>query len=167
MDEELELDNVYRVLEEYRRDFEAMYKRDLERDGRVASGQLINNLSTEIDSMGTTITVFLNVADYFKYVEEGRGSGKRPPKEAILKWIKDKHIVPREINGKLPTENQLAFLIARKIGYEGYQGSHTLQHTIEDLNDLYMRKLQSALEADFGVYEIKVLDKINKMVKIY
>lgn len=169
MDElnELELNNVRRVLDEYCAAFKQRYKEALEADGRRASGQLIDNLETELRFGGTTITVVLNVADYYKWVENGRPSGKFPPTDKILKWIKDKPIIPRaDKNGRLPTENQLAFLIGRKIAREGYEGKPSLFRSVNDVNEVYIEKLRAALDADFGAYQLKVLDRINHMLKI-
>lgn len=165
--EELELSNVRMVLEEYCEAFKQVYKENLEHDGRRASGQLIDNLETEIKVGGTTITVVLNVADYYRYVENGRPSGKFPPMDKILKWIKDKPIIPRADNkGRLPSENQLAFLIGRKISREGYEGKPSLMNTVEQVNDIYIERLKAALQEDFGVYSLKILGRINKMLKM-
>lgn len=51
---------------------------------------------------------------YGFFVEHGRSPGKRPPKNAILEWMKAKGI-------RLPEKQmeQVAFLIARKIGKKG------------------------------------------------
>jgi hypothetical protein len=44
--------------------------------------------------------------EYWKYVEDGRKSGKYPPLETIKKWIEVKPVLPRPLaNGKLPTTN--------------------------------------------------------------
>ena len=37
-------------------------------------------------------------------------------------------------NGKLPTENQLAFLIARKIARKGIPATHSLSKTVNNFN---------------------------------
>ena len=50
------------------------------------------------------------------FVDLGRRAGKRPPISAILQWIDDKRIVPTDIS-----KTSLAFLIARKIGNEGWK----------------------------------------------
>ena len=162
----LEFENVFNTLDEYRKEFERLYKENLLKDGRKATGELIKSISTEIKFGGTRIDVVLNVADYYKYVEEGRKKGKFPPVDKILQWIKAKPIKPQKRDGKLPTEKQLAYLIGRKIAREGYKGKPSLISTIKELNEYYLHKLQESLEKDFDLFSIKVLDSINKMVKI-
>lgn len=164
--EELELNNVRRILDEYCEEFQKEYKDKLEADDKRATGALIDNLYSEIKVSGTTISVVLYVADYYRWVENGRNPGKFPPIAKIEKWIKDKPVIPREINGKLPTEKQLAFLIGRKIANEGIAPGNQLKDTINKLNGIYMQRLKAALDEDFGVYQIKILKEIDKMIKI-
>lgn len=72
--------------------------------------------------------------DYFKWAENGRGPGKFPPIEKIKEWIRIKPVLPRQINSKLPTENQLAYLISRKIALEGTKGNHLFEKTINEFD---------------------------------
>lgn len=164
--EELELNNVRRILDEYCNAFKNLYKGKLENDGKSATGNLIQSIETSIKISGSTINIVLNVADYFQWVENGRNPGKFPPIAAIKQWIHDKPIIPEERNGKLPTEDQLAFLIGRKIAEEGIKPGNQLKDTISELNDIYIERLKAALSEDFGVYQIKILQDINRMIKI-
>lgn len=165
--ENIELNNVRKILDEYCAAFKNLYKGKLIRDNKKATGNLINSVETEIKISGTSITIVLNVADYYKFVENGRKPGKFPPVIAIKQWIKDKPIIPREDdNGHLPTENQLAFLIGRKIANEGIKAGNQLKDTVKELNNIYLEKLKAALIADFGIYQMKILSDINKMIKI-
>lgn len=63
----------------------------------------------------------LYAPDWFKYMIYGRGPGKQPPPDAMLKavrnnpqWLADARQTYRNIN-----EKSLAYLIGRKIGREG------------------------------------------------
>ena len=157
-------DNLLNALSEYKNAVAVHYKDRLVADDKKATGQLINSISTEIKVGSDTFEVVLNVVDYFKYVEEGRKSGKFPPPNAILKWINAKPVIPRPINGKLPTEQQLAFLIGRKIATEGIEAGHQLKDTVEAINAEYIPRLEQALQEDFDAYAIKVYDKIGNLV---
>lgn len=69
----------------------------------------------------------LYAAHYFKYLVHGRGPGKQPPPEAMLKFVQDNPHILEEVRQvyKYINERGLAFLIGRKIGREGtdiYQG---------------------------------------------
>lgn len=165
--EQLELNNVRKILDEYCNAFKNLYKGKLINDGKSATGNLIKSVDTSLQFSGTTINVVLNVLDYFQWVENGRKPGKFPPIAKIKQWIKDKPIIPYEDdNGRLPTEEQLSFLIGRKIANEGIKPGNQLKNTVSELNAIYIEKLKAALIADFGVYQLKILKDINKMIKI-
>ena len=77
-------------------------------------------------------SIIIDVPAYWKYIERGRQAGsKMPPIDAIENWIEVKRIVPKEINGKVPTIRQLAFLISRKISRDGIPAKPYLQNAIQ------------------------------------
>ena len=116
-------------------DFVEAYKSQLKSDGKVASGNLINTMSYKVDYDGRYFSLTLNLADYYKYVEEGRKPGKFPPIDKIREWIQVKPVLPHEMsNGKLPTQKQLAFLISRSIARKGIKGTGALKNTIKSFN---------------------------------
>lgn len=158
-----DFENVFATLDAYRREFEEVYKSNLEENGHKASGNLISSITTRTEMDDSTIEVWLDCAEYYKWIDKGRAAGKWPPKDKILEWIRVKPIIPRpdDKTGKLPTEEQLAFLIARKIGEEGTTGTGDLQATVEAVNAKYMIELQRALEKDWQNYAEKILQCIN------
>jgi hypothetical protein len=60
-------------------------------------------------------------ADYFKYLVTGRGPGKQPPPDKMLKFVQDNPDILAEARQRFKyiTEKGLAYLIGRKIGREG------------------------------------------------
>lgn len=97
-----------------------------------ATGNLVNNIGFQVDVKGNKYEVMLSMPVYWKWVEDGRKSGKMPPINNILEWIQAKPVIPREVNGKLPTEKQLAYLIARSIGENGTEGKHILEKSVQE-----------------------------------
>lgn len=161
--------NLFATLNEYCEKFKELYVENLKNDDRVATGQLINNVKTEVKAGNDTFEVVLQVADYYQWLENGRKAGKFPPVDAILDWIKVKK---PDKNGKLPTEKQLAFLIGRAIKEngtikdKGYDGGHYVKKTMEALNTEYINRLHEALQKDFDEYSIKIWNGIDKnMIK--
>ena len=120
-------------LNEFINDFMNTYKSFLARDGKNASGNLINSIkNVDITFENGQIIGEISLASYWKYVEYGRRPGKFPPPDAILNWVKIKPILPRPMNGlKPPSEKQLAFLISRKIAKNGIKAGNQLQEALE------------------------------------
>lgn len=160
-------ENLMLALDEYGQSVKDLYQKRLLSDNKKATGNLINNIQCKIAYQGTNYVVFLELEDYWKYVEEGRKAGKFPPVNKILDWIKIKPVLPTPMeNGKLPTEEQLAFLISRKIANEGIPAGNQLAETVQDINRIYLPKLQEALQKDFDLYTIKAFNAVGKMIKI-
>ena len=160
-------ENLMQVLWEYASSVKELYKGRLTADNKKATGNLINSVDTFVVYQGTEFLVTLKVEDYYKWVEEGRKPGKFPPVDKILEWIKAKPVLPRPLdNGKLPNENQLAYLIGRKIATEGIEPGHQLADVLGSLNRQYIPLLQEALNKDFDKYSLSIFNKINKMIRI-
>ena len=149
--------NLLRVLEDLAKDVRENYKEHLELHDRVASGDLIRSVSTEVEVRGTNYIVWINLADYWKYVEEDT-KPHWPPKAAIDRWIFIKPVLPRpDGNGKIPTPESLSFLIRRKISEEGTKGTHDLRDTERAVLPMYEERLLDALQRDALEYIEKVL----------
>lgn len=143
------------VLEDYMKEFETLYKSKLEE--RRASGRLIKSIKTKYEVNGNTYEVSVDLENWWYWAEHGRkptSKGKHCPIEPIISWVKAKGIVPREINGKLPTETQLAYAIRHKIDTEGYNGGQYMQQTLDEINGKYTKLLQEALTKCVGSYVI-------------
>jgi flagellar biosynthesis regulator FlbT len=87
-------------------------------------------------TIGST-TTNMRGKPYARYgIEIGRGAGKRPPVEAIKKWIEDKNIRPKDSS---VSARSLPFVISRAIGEEGTKGN--AHHVVRKaLNNLRRRK---------------------------
>ena len=143
------------VLEAYMKEFENLYKSKLEE--RRASGRLIKSIKTKYEVNGSVYEVSVDLENWWYWAEHGRkptSKGKHCPIEPIISWVKAKGIVPREINGKLPTETQLAYAIRHKIDTEGYNGGQYMQKTLDEINGKYTKLLQEALNKCVASYVI-------------
>ena len=86
------------------------------------------------------------------------GAAAFPPVNAIINWIKVKPVVPRpDKNGRVPSVNSLAYLIGRKIAFEGIEPYPALATTIQELDRKYKDRISEALGRDVGTYIAKVL----------
>ncbi len=98
-------------------EFEALKKELIARHdelGMRASGQWAESLTVEASENSAVITQ----TAYGDALENGRKPGRQPPSEAIEQWLRDKGIAERL--EKEIAVSSLAFLIARKIGREGW-----------------------------------------------
>ena len=151
------LQNFLSTLDEYAEKAKELYKRKLTDKGINASYKLLNSVETVVKRNDDEFTVTINLEDYWYYVENGRGPGKFPPIDKILEWIRVKPVIPyTDSRGRLPTEEQLAFLIARKIANEGTEGRKVLYETVEELNRYYLPLLQKALDDDFARFSYEI-----------
>ena len=125
-----------------------VYKHNMLKAGYNQQGELMNfKWTTEFN--GTMFELYFILPDYFPFAENGRRPGKFPPPEEILKWIRFKQMVPRAINGKVPTTNQLVYLISRKIAQKGTEGKHLLQKTINETYNTLVDKLVDLITIEF------------------
>ena len=158
MNDLINFTELQQVLQEYAKEAEEIYKYQISLGGKNASRQLTDTIKSKIMLGNQAYEVSLNLQEYWKYIEEGRKPGKFPPVGAILNWISVKPIIPRpDGNGKIPTPNQLTFLIGRKIKEEGIQPFPALETTKEELDKIYHEKLSVALGHDVSNYIRKII----------
>lgn len=107
------------VLEAYGETLVDRYREGLVDGDHIASKNLYNSVRTEVVCKGQSFLVEFTMPYYGEYLEQGT-KPHFPPLDDITKWIRAKKIVPRrDDQGRLPTEKQLSFLIARKISEDG------------------------------------------------
>ena len=66
--------------------------------------------------------VLANAVLYHDVREDGRRAGRMPPVAALIPWVGSKLGIPAG-----PERDSVAFLVARKIGRVGYEGSHHVE----------------------------------------
>lgn len=140
----------------------SLYRKNLEES--IASGTL-SNFTFRINLQGNYFEVIFLLPEYWQYVEYGRRPvSKRPPIEAIERWIEVKPIIPYAVNGKVPDTRQLAFLIARKIGRDGIEGKKPLtkamysdnaENIIQEIKQAFANQVN-----DYLIEQIKTLENI-------
>ncbi len=144
-------DHLAAVLQEYGAAVVEKYREELAARGKNASGELADSVRYIVKRDAAVYAVDLSLADYWQYVEYGRRPGKFPPPDKILEWVRVKPVIPRPmVNGKLPTEKQLAFLIGRKIAREGIAPTPALAASSEVTFDQFLTRIGEALTADLA-----------------
>lgn len=161
MEELIKYDHLKEVLERYAIALRNEYQDNLIRSDRVASGKLLNTVEYEVKDKKGTYTVSLKLQDYWKWVEGGRppiqGGDNGDLRRAILDWIKVKPVLPRpDKNGKLPTPQQLAYFISRKIHRFGYEGTQDLRKAQDSVWDRFVYEIYEAIDKDWDSALIKI-----------
>lgn len=145
------------ALREYAERVRERYRENLARNDHHASGNLISTIRAYVEVHGTTYEACLDLQDYWKYVEEDTRP-HWPPRDAILKWIAIKGIIPRpDGNGRLPKPEQLAYLIQRKIAEDGTEGTHDLAEAKAATLPEFEESITRALERDTLAFLEKII----------
>ena len=143
-------DKTYEVLKEYAIELRNTLQDSYITDDRIATGDLLNSVEYIIEKDDRQIEVSLQLEEWWKYVEEDT-KPHFPPPDAMLNYIKAKPILPKpDRNGKLPTPNQLAYLIGRKISEVGTTGTHNVRDTVRLMNERYEEKIGQAISEDIN-----------------
>ena len=148
-------------------DVRAGYIDQLKKHGhptRDGVDRLHETITTEVEVDGKKFTASLNMNKYWEYLEYGT-KAHWPPLSAIQQWVKVKPLLPRpNDNGIRPTNNQLAFLIARAMAGKspnqaklknpngGTTGTHGFETTRDAVLPMYIERIEQALSEDIGDY---------------
>ncbi len=139
---------IEKVLVKYARLIRDRYKNNLKNLNINATNNLARSVKVRIERRNNEFEVELKLAEYWKWVEEGRAPGKMPPIDAIVKWVQVKKAF-RSVKG-IKAQKSVAFRIARKIGERGTKGRFPLDKTKEELYPLMMKELRIAMDKDIS-----------------
>lgn len=143
-------EKTYEVLKDYAIELRNTLQDSYITDDRIATGDLLNSVEYIIEKDDRQIEVSLQLEEWWKYVEYDT-KPHFPPPDAMLKYVKAKPVLPRQDrNGKLPTPNQLAYLIGRKISEVGTTGTHNVRDTVRLINERYEEKIGQAISEDIN-----------------
>ncbi len=153
---DIDWQSLRKVLMEYGEYFIQQARNDLGNNHSYASGKLGDTMKTDVQIYDDHYEVNIILQDYWEYVDNGRKPGKFPPPNKIKKWIQIKP-VPR---GKLPTVDQLAFLIGRKIATKGIDPAPFFKKNIRPTYEHFKEAIALAIDEDVARWiETEVLQK--------
>lgn len=119
--DDIQWTNLTRALTQYGELFCQNAKERLVQNNSNATYTLSDSIKlNKVEITDDYFKVFVEIEDYWTYVENGRGPGKFPPVDKIEEWVERKPVQPYpDVNGRTPTVQQLSFLIGRKIAEQG------------------------------------------------
>lgn len=129
-----------------------------------ATSALRESIRFTIQPFGLAYHFDLHLADYYKWVDEGRKAGKMPPVAKLIKWIADKKFIFQDnklararndrksklsrVSDNLKLTTKLAWAIAKKISKEGTQGTNFYTPVVKLWQENLKRELPKAYGRD-------------------
>lgn len=142
----MDKENLRKALDVIGQDFIKELTYQIIKHDKVASGRLLNSLDYQIIETLEGFLLEINYSPYLIFIDQGRKPGKFPPPDVIKQWIRDRNITPDKM-----TEDQLAFLIGRKIANEGIKPTHILRDTIEKIYNYIDNIILQGLSLDIDI----------------
>lgn len=182
VDMNIEWRKLRQVLERYAEYFIELSRRELLQNNTNASGALTNSFRSKVIIDHDRYEVWIELEDYWKYIEYGRKPGKFPPLNKIKEWIRVKPVHPHTMtltrvwytNGRrrgepktirnerkyqaLPTTDQLAYLIGRKIAEKGTDPQPFFNKAKEDAYNYFRNAIDYAIAEDVENWIIEKAD---------
>ena len=158
--EDIKWTRLTEVLNEFADAFIQNARNNLDANQSNASYNLYNSFEKVIEIGEDYFKVSISLADYWQYLEKGRGPGKFPPVDKIKEWIEVKPINPTPLsNGKTPSVEQLSFLISRKIANEGTEGKPFFEPAKEQTIREFEDKINQAIEEDVSNFILELVER--------
>lgn len=186
---EIKLDNTMAVLQQFADEVVEAYKQGLTEYNAITQGHhfLYDSVSANVpEAKGGHITVSINLAEYWKYIETGRQAygedwrGHRPPISAIENWITWKPYngsTTRGVSGyaaltpdlshnaSTSTSNlSLAYAVATNIAKKGIEAKPILRNSVEHSLIAFKSRLQEALAIDMGNNTTVLISEVFKAI---
>lgn len=145
----MEWTNTINELEKFGHRFTDEYRNLLEAENVNASYALSDSVDYIVETDDDAIQVSISLLDYWKRVEYGTQPGTIVDRKDLEKWIRVKRVVPRPLNnGKLPTTQQLAYLIQHKIYEQGIEERPLFEMTLEEVWNDFNARIEQAVTRD-------------------
>ena len=139
-------ERLNKILEKYKDTIVAQLKNRIGSDGKIATGDLQKSISGIVE--GKSISIF--ASEYWYVVNYGRTPGKKmPPIRRIMDWMKIKGIETTKQNKKKGNRT-LAWVIAKKIGEEGIQGTNFFWETVNSIVPLITKDIEDSYLKDIN-----------------
>lgn len=154
--------NLIEVLDAYGKTLVERYREGLVDGDHIATKNLYNSVKTEVTYRGQSFLVEFTMPYYGEYLEQGT-KPHFPPIEDIAKWIRAKKIVPRrDDQGRLPTERQLSYLIARKISEDGTKRTGIFEKANALTYNEWNKLIDEAIVMDINNNLEEILQALNQ-----
>lgn len=124
---------------------------------KVATGGLVDSVNVQFDEATNQIVV--EMLDYWRYVNDGRGPGKYAPFDAIKKWVKAKGLKGRDKKGRFITDKSLVWGINTNIKKFGIAPTYFYDKAVENFEKVFEEDVYKALEIDLNSFFNSVFEQ--------
>lgn len=155
---------VSKILQEWGEKYAIDAREALIRKKGKATGRLLESINYELETRDSVISLHINMEDYARFVNDGRGPGKYPPLKEIEDWIKVRGITMKKKPPKGITRERevktLAFLIGRKIATFGTKPKKFLPTVrTSELRERIAKELKLYLTVDLVTEVKKIVER--------
>lgn len=155
---------VSRILREWAEKYTIEARENLISKKGKATGRLLESINYDLETRDTIVSVHINMEDYAKFVNDGRGPGKYPPLKEIEDWIKVRGISMKKKPAKGITRDRevktLAFLIGRKISIFGTKAKKFIPTVrTSELRERIVKELKLYLTVDLVTEVKKIVER--------
>lgn len=110
--ENIEWTHLRQVLEDFAIYLIDVARQNLAENKSYASGKLADSMTYAVIIKDDSFQVYIELEDYWEYVEKGRKPGKRPPIWKIMEWVMVKPVNPQPYT---PSVESLSYAIQRSL----------------------------------------------------
>lgn len=128
-------DGLLRIVQNWGNELSENLRNTLRKNKTNASSVLSQSIGSIAKPKKDGFRLTVEMEDYYRYVEEGRRAGKRPPIQSIYEWIQNKKSVQTLISrstDKRKATRSLAYVIARKIAKHGTKAQPFIRQNVNE-----------------------------------
>lgn len=128
-------DGLLRIVQNWGNELSENIRNTLRKNKTNASSVLSQSIGSIAKPKKDGFRLTVEMEDYYKYVEEGRRAGKRPPIQNIYEWIQNKKSVQTLISkstDRRKATRSLAYVIARKIAKHGTKAQPFIRQNVNE-----------------------------------
>lgn len=155
--------NLERVLNEFADFFLQSAMNRLSDSDSNASFNLYNSLEKIIEIGEDSYSVKISLEDYWKYLEDGTNPHWAPI-GPLKEWVSVKGIEPTrpDKNGRIPSVEQLPYMIQWKIAREGTKGKPFFGPSKDDAIERFRLSIDYAIDEDVSVWVNECVEEAMK-----
>jgi hypothetical protein len=128
-------DGLLRIVQNWGNELSENLRNTLRKSKTNASSVLSQSIGSIAKPKQGGFKLTVEMESYYRYVEDGRKAGKRPPIQSIYEWIQNKKSVQTLISrstDRVKATRSLAYVISKKIAKHGTKAQPFIRQNVND-----------------------------------